>query len=625
MIFPSYISGMDPHTMDSFIQILKDATKGKDVSNFIGDLFSSNFQEQEQPESKEHLKRKLCVLGRVIRSVESAINREEKDGIHLTQLKCKLCVLKTQFGKTFMAIKAIECEINRDEKDGRSIHLVCTMNTLGNNDQFSSRLHSIEETYGNGSVVVLASKYDKKDGNKYRHVKDRAHLQYLCTTSDERTHPRVIVVCSNSKRFNDVVTFCHEFSELWNQKRTEISRIFIYYDEIHKYMGKIRPNIMELSRLDIVKSIVGYSATPNSVWDDNEWKNIPMIDYGHLEEKNYVGCKDMEYIDVDECENTFDEEKKDTSFLYTTLTKFPLILRDGSRTFIPALERKITHVYVKNLILQLKSNAVVCTLNGTDKSITFKEGDITKTILLDPKGDEICNALSKRIHEYNLKDRPLVITGFKCLSVGQTLMNEQLGSFTSAIFGHIDLFNCDIYQLVGRITGRMKSWKTYCNTQVYCPRIIRERCIAMEECAENLPKHHSNTIVTREEYLSPIGNKESVGNFKKPKRNCEEKKEQKRNNDPLDKEYETFNSQEDAIKFCKDVLGVKKIHRKNHKAQKELLIDGENPSVEQLYKRFWGVNQKSKVRMVPTNKENEWCVYWRPSCLAQDEYFALSE
>ena len=80
--------------------------------------------------------------------------------------KFTLCVLCTQLGKTFTAIQQIQTEL---QNDGRSIHIITTMNSLLNNEQFSSRLNHIENTYGKNSVCIFASKYT----GKYKHVKKR--------------------------------------------------------------------------------------------------------------------------------------------------------------------------------------------------------------------------------------------------------------------------------------------------------------------------------------------------------------------------------------------------------------------------------------------------------------------
>lgn len=116
---------------------------------------------------------------------------------------CKfiLCVLLTQMGKTFTAINRISTDIEQDDELGRSIHIVFTMNTLLNNKQFAKRLETIENTYGKGSICGFASKYE----GKYIHVKDLLQLQGLCL--DELTSPRVVLMCSNKRRYDDGVEF----------------------------------------------------------------------------------------------------------------------------------------------------------------------------------------------------------------------------------------------------------------------------------------------------------------------------------------------------------------------------------------------------------------------------------
>jgi hypothetical protein len=79
-------------------------------------------------------------------------------------------------------------------------------------------------------------------------------------------------------------------------------------------------------------------------------------------------------------------------------------------------------------------------------------------------------------------------------------------------------------------------------------------------------------------------------------------------------EYKIFDNQDDAIEFAKTNLNTK--HRKKEtetKAPKELLDkDGNNPSVNYLIKRAWGLNSDKKSRLIKTNK-NKWCLYWKPS------------
>jgi hypothetical protein len=63
-------------------------------------------------------------------------------------------------------------------------------------------------------------------------------------------------------------------------------------------------------------------------------------------------------------------------------------------------------------------------------------------------------------------------------------------------------------------------------------------------------------------------------------------------------------------------LNIQLLTRKTNKAPKGWQINGNNPSKEELLQRMGGLNEISKLRMVPTN-ENKWCVYWRPSLMSK--------
>ena len=82
-----------------------------------------------------------------------------------------------------------------------------------------------------------------------------------------------------------------------------------------------------------------------------------------------------------------------------------------------------------------------------------------------------------------------------------------------------------------------------------------------------------------------------------------------------DKEYREFDTQEEAIKFGKEILKVNFIKRRDTKAPQALITkDGNNPSSDYLFKRWWGITTKNHARMVPTCNE-KWCVYWQPSLI----------
>jgi hypothetical protein len=434
---------------------------------------------------------------------------------------CKfiLCVLLTQFGKTFLAINRITTEINQDEEKGKSIHIVFTMNTLLNNSQFAKRLEKIEKKYGKGSVCVLAS---KKNNSLYTHVKNE--LELLGLISRPSTCPKVIVMCSNVKRYADGVNF---IKTLEDERLGGIQRVFAYYDELHEYItDDLRQKIEEINSLNIVSGIIGLSATANKIWEQNGtgfWSRLQLILLDNFNTEDYAGYSDMIFNEVNDYYHVpyvrpgpfaYDQLDYETvGFITHTLDRYPEILCDGSRTFIPGHKRRAGHKQIRELVFEIRPNAIVIVLNGEEKTLRYKDqNQHTKTVSLDPiNNEEVCKTIYIKIKHHKLEGRPLVITGMICVGMGQTLTCEELGPFTSAIFGHMDLTNDEIYQLFGRTTGRMKNWSTYCQTQVYCPITIMHRCNVMETCAKVMATEHNGELVTQKDYCAPMLTMGEVG------------------------------------------------------------------------------------------------------------------
>jgi len=535
-------------------------------------------------------------------------------GIIETSLKFILCVLKTQMGKTFTAISKICAELQHDDELGRSIHIIFTMNTLLNNKQFAKRLEEkIEKVYGKGSICVFSSKYD----GKYNHVTNEIQLQGVCLNS--ATCPRVVVMCSNKKRFDDGV----EFLKVINNNRLHISRAYVYYDELHEYISEsLREKIEEIHNLEIVKSITALTATPNPIFQTSGfWSKIRIIDLNQFNDSNYIGCNDMIFNRIDDFfpipyvrPRSFDYDLLDRytiGFIEHVLIKHPEILSDNTRSFIPAHIRRVGHNTVRDLVFRMNPTSVVIVINGVEKTLQYIDKGHTKTLPLISQDEEICETISRLVILHNLQNRPIVITGYICLGMGQTLTHRLIGSFTSAIFGHLDLTNDDIYQLFGRITGRMRDWDNYIPTQVYCPTTIMNRCLVMEECARNIVTNHNGDIITADDYMEPVHNMGEVGNSAIDNFRIPKKKKQPKSEDS-DKQFAIFDTQEEAIAFGLSKLGNKFNKRSLSLAPEELLTNGNNPTSEELFKRMWGLNPKRPARMIPTD-QGKWCVYWRPS------------
>jgi len=525
-----------------------------------------------------------------------------------------LCVFRCQYGKTFTAISKINAEIGRDSELGRSIHMVYAMNTILNNSQFASRLKSIEETYGRGSVVVFSSRYE----GPYMHIKTRQGLQGLCF--DESTCPRIVVMCSNDKRYDDGF----EFVNVINRNKTTIARLHLYYDELHKYINEgLRVQIETMHSFKIVAGIMALTATPKNIWKTSGfWSKLRMIDLRDINDENYTGCNDINFSCVDDYFRIpylrpksmgYDQLDRQTlGFMNHVIDKNPDIISDGNRLFIPAHIRRSGHNEVRKRIFELNDRAVVIMINGFEKSIQYKNG-ITITKPLISSGEEVCETIADIIIKNGLQTRPIIITGFLCVSMGQTLMSKRLGTFTHSIIGYPELSNDDLYQIAGRNFGRTKHWETYVETTIFCPTLIMTRIIAMEECAKNMTIEHFGQLVTVDDYQRPMVEMGETGRSALENIHVKAEKVVRQKADETDKDHKIFNNQDEAKDWVKRNLG-RRLNKRNGEAPKELrdMNGGNNPKLDQILKRMWGINDKNKVRMCITDQK-QWVVYWRPS------------
>lgn len=553
---------------------------------------------------------------------------DNKDDIETIQ-KFTLAVLPPQFGKTFLTIEYMQNEISRDNEEGRSLHIVLTMNTFFNNEQFANRLQTIEDANGKGSVCIFNS--SKKESN-YKHVNNLEAVQGLCSNMSKKC-PTTIVMCNNKKRTEDCLEFVNSLT-----RQDIIKRLFIYYDELHEYIdqGGLRDQIEHIHSYDILKGMLATTATPGNCFlikkQTGFWSKIKIFKIKNFNDDTYVGHSDLNFILVDDSFPTpyfrprgfgFQELEDETvNNIALILERYPSILENNTRSFIPAHRKRSSHIRVRDLIFSINNNAVVIVINSVMKEMQFKnDTGRTITISMISKTGELCETISKKVFEYNLQSRPIVITGFLCVSMGQTLTHKNLGSFTSAIFGHMDLTNDDIYQLFGRVTGRMKDWETYFQTNVYCPSTIMNRCGIMEKSVRNIIENYNGKIVTREQYMEPIiEEKATEENIRK---RVIRKEEEKANN--IDFDYRVFDSFSEARDFAISTLGKKIINRKGY-PETLLQRDGSLPTLEQLLSRKYGLTfkdvncatdqekTKNVHRAYKTNL-NKWVIYWRPSYL----------
>lgn len=454
--------------------------------------------------------------------------------------KFNLCVLPTQMGKTFLIINRIKENLLNDNTRGRSLHIVFTMNTLLNNRQFSNRLGCFNDTYGSKTICVFTSLYK----GPYVHINNRQKLNNLFEhkkgTSEEEdgnNMPRILIACSNNIRFSN----CFEFVSKLSQENTEVKRVFIYFDELHKYISNskfnIRKNIEEINNLPIVCGLYGMTASPNNLWSLNNvgyWSKIKIINISdQYYDDNYIGVNDVTFVcdardarDAPNCvKGEFRVNERFTiNFIVKTLKNYPDILSDNSRVFIPVNVRRKTHNYIRDHVFRVRPESIIVTLNGVDKHIQYCNADneFTTIPIAFNKG-ELGDLIAEHIDRNALKGRPIVFIGFNCVGMGQTLVSEKLGNFTSAIFGYNSILNDKMYQLFGRITGRFRDWEKYEKTTVYTTQMCKHISYIMEKCAKNIAINHNDKLLDNAKYLEPFDDTADLKFLKKNfgARDCE--------------------------------------------------------------------------------------------------------
>jgi len=514
--------------------------------------------------------------------------------------KFNLCVLPTQMGKTFIIINHIKKNLLNDITEGRSLHIVFTMNTLLNNKQFSNRLECINNDYGTNSICVFSSIYK----GPYCHANNFTNL----VKYTENNMPRIIIACSNKTRFSNCFNFITELANK-NSEETCVRRVFVYFDELHKYISNtkydMRKNIENLNKLDIVSQIYGMTASPNNIWTNNMsgfWSNIKIIDIKDCyHDNNYFGVNDIEFIcprknsDYNIIDNSIDgelfneQECFTINFIIKTLKNYPDILNDNNLVFIPVKNRIKTHYYIREHLFKIRNNCLIITINGKEKNIKYKaidksneEGEEYVSMPLILNKEELGDLIVEHIDKYNLHNRPIIFIGYNCVGMGQTLITEKLGNFTSAIFGYDVILNDNMYQLFGRITGRFKNWRKYNVTKVYCTLLCRHISNIMENCAKNIAINHNNKLLNNTKYLEPFNITNNIDSFSKEELNM-----LKRNFKFKDIEYNIWHEPLTSIQKVEKVLT--QIFKSNITIKEFINIEGYllSKNIKKYYKKSY--------------------------------------
>jgi hypothetical protein len=196
------------------------------------------------------------------------------------------------------------------------------------------------------------------------------------------------------------------------------------------------------------------TATPGPIYTKSgSWSRLRTMNCVTIDSPDYCGVNEhhfiikeepvldetttnlVEKIIADSGETIDTSERELMQYIAFTLANNPILVA-GSRVFIPALNRRVTHSMIRDYLYCINPDVVVVVLNGKEKTMQFILNDEhqprTRNITCDD--EEVCYVIARYLEEEGLESRPLAITGFMCVGMGQTLICEKTGPFTSAIF-----------------------------------------------------------------------------------------------------------------------------------------------------------------------------------------------
>jgi hypothetical protein len=428
-------------------------------------------------------------------------------------------IRKPQEGKTFICIKNIK-------QNEHCLHIILTMNTIKSNGQFSGRL--IKEF--NNNVCILNS---KKTQN-VNHGKTATEI-FNIIRKDKINN---VIMCSNPKRYENSLP---ELLDLLKDSNSFKKSVIIHIDEAHAYVPSFRKEIVELNKLDIVERIYLYSATPFKAWvktnvksDYDLFKHLFIVNV----EEQYNIKHSNKYFGVNNCELLIlnNKHKLINSIIPSRLIKYvPDMCKDNlyyqenyifsignevkflswiqyildymynekyirndsfSYNFIPGYTRKITHYAIMEQILNKYDNGIVIIING-EGSVMYKNDNnvISKHILKDESEPNI--QIENVITQY--PNKPIFITGFHCVGMSVTFINEKIGNFDNVLFCHEHFISQPdvLYQLC-RFLFNYISWSNCSKIKktrlIVNNKLVYNSCLDYEKQIDKISKHYAGSL-----------------------------------------------------------------------------------------------------------------------------------
>ncbi len=464
-----------------------------------------------------------------------------------------LCAIirKPQEGKTFICLENISINTH-------CYHLIITMNTIKSNLQFFDRA---KKKFGS-NICVFNSKGTKKDQSPdFLHSKDVIGVKkHLLGGSN------VVIMCAHPKRFD--FSIIDLLSEIEDSSRIK-KPVIIHIDEAHAYVPSWRDQVVEMNNMSVTERIYMYSATPFNIWTnpfsvrktDKLFKNIWIVDVEaefkvKISDK-YFGVKSCQYVigsvEFPIIESTIPDDfikrwgndkqiininsggseswySSDYPFdigneiKMISFTRHTLQILNGkdihndrfSYNFVPGFVRKLTHYSIMESVLEIYSRALVIIING-DGTQLFHMDDTMFVGESIPNHNEPSEQIQYCITKY--PDRPVFITGFHCVGMSVTFINEDIGNFDNVIFSHEHYMERpDVQYQLCRFLFNYTSWESESSikkTKLYVSNFnLIQNCIDYENQIDIISRDMVGSMRTKDEVVGGVKIKETKKSLK---------------------------------------------------------------------------------------------------------------
>lgn len=512
-----------------------------------------------------------------------------------------------QSGKTFIMIQQIIKDLEEPTEGKTVINFIFCDNNLLQTKQTAARVQSElttheEELYGEVEGEIICKdessgeeeESSEEDKNFYVEFstgkgakRDISAIWYAITGPEQIQN---IVCCTNKKRVTDISTIIRQFNK--NPNFQDKYMFNIWLDEADKYTNFIGRTFRPLVHQTNNVQLYFLTATPEKLFKEYGELNVFPLEF--TTNPNYHGWQDNHKMIL---ETTNGDP---INFIHHVLTNVVSVSkRRGSKWYIPACTTKDTHELVRDILLGKGFAVFVVNGDGLALSIPGKERVCVK------KTKELNTQIMELYTKNKLEQKPVAVTGNICVGRGISIMSSDF------IFDYGILSNCtkkaEVSQNAGRLKSNMKDWPNYKPPTVFTTAKFDKIATEWEEKSRRLAtlafekqQDGERPVITKPEFKE-IGNEHA-----------------------FEFDWCVFPNDKTALAWIVNTdIGLNHTMSKTATLAPKTLrdnFDGNNPTVEYLINRKWGVDGvKSWIRKIRTDT-NEICVYWRKGPKCPKEY-----